>query len=108
MTTPTAIRTATLTEFGITESQLTASGPSRPAAADFARAVLIRLLIDSAGMGLRDASIAAGFRTKEAGAELLARLAAGVYDTSPALPPGRADAAAVVTAVATAADEEPI
>lgn len=83
---------------GVSTAILAESGASRNARTDLARATLMHLFTQDIGLSVYEASRALGFRSKEAGAKLLADFDAGVWDASILLPSGITTTAALATA----------
>lgn len=84
--TPAAVKAELVTLLGTTADALRASGPSRGDVADLGRAVFVRVLMDEAGLSVREAAFAAGFRCADSARVLLDMLDNGDFDDSPALP----------------------
>lgn len=102
-------RDAVTESLAITAGDLDAAGPDRPAAADLAKALLVRVLVDESPLSLREASRAAGFRSQHAGRVLLARLALGEFEDSPAIPSKfEGSTAALITATKSALEPSPL
>lgn len=107
--TPSAIRTAVTESLDISAEVLAAAGPDRPAAADLAKALLIRVLVDESPLSVREASLAAGFRSQHAGRVLLARLSLGEFEDSPAIPSKfEGSTAALITATKSVLEPSPL
>lgn len=91
-------RTAVVTALGVSADILAERGATRNARTDLARATLMHLYTEDLGLSVLEASRALGFRSKEAGAKLLADFDAGEWDESELLPSGITTTAALATA----------
>lgn len=109
MTLPSAIRTQVAAQLAVAESVLDAKGPSRPAATDLSRAVVLRLLVDQTPLSVREAAFAAGLRSEHAARKLLADLADGAFEAHPDLPAKfEGSTTAFLSATTTALEPSPL